>query len=292
MAQEALINSSGEDFKDSPTRSSNDDGGWHLPLSGIGDFFVQVYRYREYLYQSVQRDLKNKYKRSFFGYLWTMLHPLFMMGILAVVFSHIVRIEIRHYAIFLFAGLLPWNFFNSTAMMSLGSIRANARLFSHVPLPKYLFIVSIACSNLVNLMLAVVPLLVIMLLLHHPLSFTILAAPLVLLPVIMVTLGVSLILAALNVFFDDTLHLAEVGMSALYFLCPVIYHRELLPAWLLDYLVLNPVFSQIENFRAVFYDGVFPDPYWFGVNVAASLLVLGLGLAFFQRLEKRFLYYI
>ncbi len=283
MTQEAVISSS---------QGSTGASDFHLPLSGIGDFFRQIFFYREYLLQSVQRDLKNKYKRSFFGYLWTMVHPLLMMGILAVVFSQIVRIDIRHYAVFLFAGLLPWNFFNSTAMMALSSIRANARLFSHVPLPKYIFIVSIACSNLVNLFLAVIPLIVIMLLLHHSVSWAVLAAPLVLLPVIMVTLGISLILAAANVFFDDTLHLTEVAMSALYFLCPVIYHRELLPAWLLNYVALNPLFSQIEAFRALFYDGMFPDPYWYSINLAASLCILGIGLALFQKLEKRFLYYI
>lgn len=256
------------------------------------DFFVQVYGYREYLKQSVMRDLRTKYKRSFLGYLWTMLHPLGMMIILATVFSHIMKIDIQDYTVFLFAGLLPWNYFNSTAMMSLSSIRANARLFGQIPLPKYIFIVSLICSNLVNYLLALVPLMILILAMGRPIPPTVLALPLVLFPLLCVVAGVSLILAVSNVFFDDTLHLSEVGLQALYFLSPVLYDRRHLPPELVHYLEFNPLFCQIEFLRGIFYGGVLPDPALYLWNLAGSLFILGLGLWIFKKSENKFLYFM
>lgn len=261
-------------------------------LSLVPDFFYKTFLYREYLMQSVLRDLRTKYKRSVLGYLWTMIHPLAMMTVLAIVFSHIMRIPVQDYAVFLFSGLLVWNYFSSTVMMSLGSIRANARLFGQVPVPKYLIILSIAFSNLVNLMLAIVPLFIIMIALGRPIPWTVVLFPLILLPVLAITIGVSLILAAAAVFFDDTRHLAEVGLSVLYFLSPVLYHRGLLPQDLVQYLVWNPLFCQVEFFRGVFYDGMVPNWETFAMNFVASFVVLLLALLFFRKVEDKFLYFI
>ncbi|MBL7663278.1 ABC transporter permease [bacterium] len=258
----------------------------------ISDFISQVLRYREYLYQSVLRDLRRRYKRSILGYFWSIAHPLMMMIVLATVFSHIMRIEIKDYAIFLFAGLLPWNFFSSTAMMSLHSIRSNARLFSHVPIPKYIFVLSIAASNFVNYLLALIPLLLMILVAGRTVPATIVLLPLVLIPFILAVLGISMLLAASNVFFEDTHHLAEVGMSVLYFLSPVLYHRGLLPQSLVKYLVYNPFFTQIEFIRAVVYDGVFPDFSVFLCNLLASILIFVIALVIFRKVEDKFLYFI
>lgn len=261
-------------------------------VRSIPEFLYQIFSYREYLIHSVSRDLKNKYKRSVLGYFWTMLHPLAMMTVLAVVFSHIMKIAVQDYAVFLFCGLLPWNYFNSTAMMSLSSIRANSRLFGQIPVPKYIFVLSLAFSNLFNLFVAIIPLLVIMLVLGRPIPPTILLFPLFLIPIFCVVIGVSLILATLNVFFDDTLHLTEVGMSILYFLCPVLYQRESLPPHLVNWLTLNPLFAQIEFFRGLFYTGTLPDLHALSMNFLASLAVLLVGLVVFRRNEDKFLYFI
>lgn len=261
-------------------------------FSSFFDFFRKIYEYREYLKQSVLRDLRTKYKRSLLGYLWTMLHPLGMMVILATVFSHVMRIPTKDYAIFLFPAMLSWNYFASSSLMSLGNIRANARLFSQVPVPKYIFIVSLCCSNLVNLLLAIFPLLAIMLVLGRPITPVVLALPIVILPLIFVTLASSLILATSNVFFDDTLHLSEVALQALYFLTPILYGRTLLPAHLIKFLELNPLFCQVEFIRGLFYDAALPNLQTFAINTGGSLLLLAFAIWIFSRSERKFLYFI
>lgn len=258
----------------------------------IADFFIQLYEYREFLKQSVSRDLKNKYKRSRLGYLWTVLHPLAMMTVLAVVFSRIMGMPARDYAGFLFCGLLPWNFFASTSMMSLHSIRANARLFGQVPIPKYIFILSIAASNLVNLLISVIPLLLLILFLKGEFHITSLLFPLAILPIFLFTLGVSMILAICNVFFDDTLHLSEVGLQILYFLSPILYHKELLPEKVKQWVVLNPMFQNIETFRGVFFTGSLPDPATYALTVLGSFVFLYIGLFLFKKTDSNLLYYL
>jgi ABC-type polysaccharide/polyol phosphate export permease len=260
-----------------------------LSLSG---FFRSLWAYREYLKQSVLRDLRTKYKRSALGYAWTMLHPLAMMAILAVVFSQIMKIPAKDYAVFLLAGLLPWNYFNSTVVMSLGSVRTNARLFGQVPVPKYVFIVSIAFSNLVNLFLALIPLLAVTLVMGRGIPWTVIAYPAVLLPIFFTTLGVAMMLATSNVFFEDTRHLAEVGLQALYFLSPVLYGRAHLPEKIMQYLSFNPLFRQIEMVRGVVYEGVLPGAAGYVVVLLLSAIVLSVGLWIFERAEDKFLYFI
>ena len=261
-------------------------------VSFFFDFFLQLCSYREYLKQSVLRDLRTKYKRSALGYLWTMLHPLAMMTILAIVFSKMMRIPVKDYAVFLFAGLLAWNYFSSTAMMSIANIRVNARLIGQIPVPRYLFLVSVTISNLVNLLLAIAPLLVLSLALGRGIPWTAVLFPMVIVPLYFVTTGIALILATSNVFFDDTLHLAEVALQGLYFLCPILYHRDMLPPWLLKYLVLNPLFLQVEFMRNIFYDGVVPPLDIWAMNLAVSTAILALGLFIFKRSENKFLYFI
>ncbi len=255
-------------------------------------FFRETWRYREYVKQSVLRNLRIKYKRSSLGYLWTMLHPLGMMAVLAVVMSNLLQMSAKDYAAFLLCGLLPWGFFASTAMMSLNSIRANARLFGQVPIPKYLFILSIVFSNLVNWVLALIPLLFILLFVGKPIPWTALTLPIVMLPLFLITVGISLLLAVSNVFFEDTFHLADVALQAIYFLCPVLYARELLSPELAQYLALNPIFGQIEFLRDIFYAGTLPDPKLFALNLFVSFLIFFFCLALFKRTEDKFLYFV
>ena len=261
-------------------------------LHFIPDFFYQIFAYREYLKQSVLRDLRTKYKRSVLGYFWTMVHPLAMMIVLAVVFSHIMKIPSKDYAVFLFCGLLPWNFFSSTVVMSLGSIKQNASLFRQVPVPKYVFVISIAFSNLFNFVVAMIPLMGLMIIMGRPIGPTAFLFPLVFLPIFMVTVGIALILAASNVFFEDTHHLTEVALNVVYFLSPILYHRDLIPGHLSQYLVLNPLFCQIEFMRDIFYLGVAPDLTTYLINFAGSAALLLLGLFTFRRCEDKFLYFV
>jgi ABC-type polysaccharide/polyol phosphate export permease len=261
-------------------------------LKLFGEFFAHLYQYREYLKQSVARDLRRHYKRSVLGYLWSMLNPLFMMIILAVVFSKVMRFQMDDYAVFLFTGMIPWSYFQSSSTGSLGSIRANATIIQQVPVPKYIFPLSYVFSNLVTLFLSLVPLMVIILALGRTIHPTILLLPVVLVPLFLITTGVSLIFAVSNVFFEDTQHLVGILMQALYFLSPILYSREILPHWLQPWVVLNPMFGIIECTRDIIYFGNIPNWETYFLNLAGALVLLAIGLFMFKKAENKFVYFM
>jgi len=258
----------------------------------IGRFFRTIYEYRAFLQQSVARDLKRRYKRSVLGYCWSMLHPLLMMCILALVFSYLLQAQAQDYAVFLFIGMLPWQVFQGTVLGCMGIISNSLKLMEQVPVPKFVFPVSIGVSNMVNMLLSVVPLLLLMLLLRHGVPWTVVGLPLVLVPLFMATMGVALLVATANVFFDDTHHLTQILLQALYFLSPILYGPEHLPPWLVRYLKINPMFGIIESLRDMFYEGRFPDAAEYGLNFLICTLCLMLGLWAFHKAEDKFVYFV
>lgn len=221
-----------------------------------------------------------------------MLNPLVSMAVLAIVFSALLRVKIDNYALFLFCGLLPWNYLSSTVIMSLDSIRNNSRIFSQVPVPKSIFVLSIALSNFVNLLFALVPLIVLTVAMEHPLHLTALSFPVFFIPILLTTIGASLALSALNVFFGDIKHLTEVALGLIYFLSPIIYDRSMLPESFHPWVAWNPLFNQIEQIRGILFDGQLPSLSSFCLSLGISFLILMCGLIIFKRAEDKFLYYV
>ncbi len=261
-------------------------------LVGYQLFFSSLFRYREYLKQSVARDLRRRYKRSVLGYLWSMLNPLFMMIILTLVFSEIMRIQVENYSVFLFVALLPWQYFSQTIEGSLDSVRGNINIIDHVPIPKYIFALSVAFSNLANFLLALIPLVLLMIVLGRPLTLNILFFPLIFVPLFAFSCGIALICTAANVFFDDTRHLVSVLLQALYFLTPILYGREHLPPRLVEWLWYNPMFHIVEMMRGVFYYGVAIRLDVYMASLVVGAVVLGIGLWIFRRADAKFLYFV
>jgi len=258
----------------------------------VGQYLDSLYQYREYLKQSVARDLRKQYKRSVLGYLWSMLNPLLMMVILTLVFSHIMRFGVQDYAVFLLSAMLPWGLFSGIVGGSLGVIRANASIIDQVRVPRTIFPTAVTATQIVTFTLSLAPLLLVILVLGRAVPLEVLALPLMVVPLVLFSLGLGLVVAVANILFEDTQHLIGLALQALYFLCPILYGREHLPAWLVPYLLLNPLFSIIEFFRDIFYHGTLPGFAEYSIVLAVSALIFLIGLAIFRRYETRFVYYL
>ncbi len=214
------------------------------------------------------------------------------MIILAIVFSKLMHGRIENYAVFLFCGMIPWSYFDSTSQACLGTIRANSKIIDQIAVPKFIFPLSTSLYHIVNFLLSILTLLIVMVATGEKIPLTALALPAVFLPLFLFTMGVSLLLAASNVFFEDTQHLTSVIFKALYFLCPILYDRTMLPDWLIKWVMLNPLFGIIEATRNIFYDGVFPNPTTYALNFFGSVLTLFLGLWVFKKADDKFHYFI
>jgi ABC-type polysaccharide/polyol phosphate export permease len=240
------------------------------------------------LYELIHRDLTVRYKRSFFGFFWTMLHPLLLMLIFAAVFSRLFRAQTPHYETYFLSAYIAWNFFAQTTTNAMAGLAWNGPLMKRVRVPRSIFTLSAVASGLVNLVLSLIVLLAIMLAVRAPLHASLVALPACLAVVGIFTFGISLALTAASVFFADIREMYQAGLPALLYLTPAIYPISIVPAryrWLIE---LNPLTILVELVREPIYYGRIPTLRTFGLALLFSLAVLWLGWTIFRRLAPRF----
>jgi ABC-2 type transport system permease protein len=257
---------------------------------------MELLRYRDLVGALVSRDLKVRYRRSAIGFLWTMLQPLLMMLVLQAVFSTLFlakSVEVpTNYAIYALAGILFWNFFSQSIVASMNSLRGNAQLLQKLPVPKAVFPLATVLSGLVNLVFALLPLLVLLIVTGHPLKPALLFLPVAILIAALFTLGAGLLLSPLAVFFSDVVELIGVLLTLLFYLTPVIYPKDIVPERLRWVVRYNPIRSILEVFRDPIYQGEIPPLSHLTVSIVIALLLLALGAWVFRRSSDRIPFYI
>ena len=199
----------------------------------------------------VRRELKVKYRGTFFGYLWSMLNPLLFMLIISFVFSHLMR-GIQNYSLFVLAGILFWNLTAASIIAGTNSIVANASLIQKVKVPLWVFPLVPLGSSAVNLCLALVPFLIISVVLSASFTLNILLLPVIVGLTATFLAGVALALSALNVFFRDVGHVLEPVLTLAFYATPVIYDRNgaSVPPHISNLLGFNPLTHFAEAFRS------------------------------------------
>jgi ABC-type polysaccharide/polyol phosphate export permease len=241
------------------------------------------------LWNLVHRDLTVRYKRSIIGFFWTMLNPLLLMIILTVVFSTIFRFEgIDNYPTYFLSAYLVFGFFAQTTNQSMGSLAWNGSLMKRVRVPKSIFAVSTTISGLVNLCLAYIPLFAIMLATGAPICRTIVFLPISFLLIAMFTLGVSLMLSALAVYFEDIQHMYAVATVGLMYMTPIIYPITIVPYKWLWVIRFNPLTHLFKLARDPVYGCTLPGGHVILASVAAAVIALVIGWVVFHRLARGF----
>ena len=163
--------------------------------------FRRFYAFDELLKQLIIRDVKLKYRRSYLGYLWSVLNPLMLMMVLVVIFSNLFRFDIPNFPLYMISGQFLFSFMTEATNMSVSSITGNAPLIKKTYVPKYIFTVSKVGSSLVNLLFSLGALLLVMIFTGAEFSWNLLFFPVIILEVFIFSLGLGLWIAAINVFF-------------------------------------------------------------------------------------------
>jgi ABC-2 type transport system permease protein len=245
------------------------------------------------LWSLVWRDLTVRYKRSVIGFFWTMLNPLLLMIIFTIVFSTVFRFAgIHHYEIYFLSAYLVFNFFAQTTSQSMASLQWNGVMMKRVKVPKSIFSLSIAISGLVNLSLSYVPLFLLMMVRGMPIQPTILFLPIAFLIIAMFTLGVSWILSALAVMFEDVVHMWGVGVLAFLYMTPIIYPIEIIPPRWLWLIRANPLTHLFKLARDPVYGGHLPTAHIFWPSLAVGIVTMIAGWLFYQRMSRNFYHYL
>lgn len=215
----------------------------------LDEIFALV-AYRQLLIQFVSRAIKTRYKRSFLGVAWTMLNPLLTMIVLTVVFSQLFRIQIENFPVYVLSGQLVWIFFSNTTSSAMGDMLWSGDLIKRIFVPKSVFAVSAIGTGIVNLGISLLPLLLISLVLSVKLSVSLLTWPLTIFLLALYSLGLSLILTTISVYFADMLPFYNVLLTIWLYATPVIYPLEIVPQQWLWLFRFNPMYYFIEAFRA------------------------------------------
>ncbi len=258
----------------------------------IFSLLVEIQRNRELIWALALKELHIRYKRSALGFLWSLLNPLLMMVILSVVFSTIVRIGVKQYAIFLMAALLPWTFLAQTLAYSADSLVGNGELLKKIYVAKVVFPIAAVLSNVINFMLSLIPLFILMLALRFPFHWTWLYLPVPLLGLIMFATGCAFFCAAANVFFRDVAHILQVVLSAWFYASPVMYSLDFVPLRYQIYFRLNPMVYILNGFRHAIYHGFLPSVVSISATLGVGLVTLMLGYWFFRRVQDSVVYYL
>ena len=249
-------------------------------------------QYRPLLKELVSRDLKVKYRRSFLGYVWSLLNPLLMMCVMTLVFSYMFRFDIPNYPLYLITGQTLWAFFNESTNMSMYSVLQNGALIKKVYIPKFIFPISRVFSSFVTMNFSLVAILVVLVFTKAPFYWTILLFPVPLFFLLLFAMGIGMVLSALSVYFRDITHLYGVVTLVWMYLTPIFYPVSALPEEIQPIVQGNPMYSYITFFREIVLYGTVPEPVMWLNCALISLVALAVGLAVFRKLQRNFILYI
>lgn len=250
-------------------------------------------RYRPLLEQLVIKDIKLKYRRSFLGYLWSILNPLMLMAIMVLVFSNMFRFDISNYPVYLITGQTVFNFVSEATNQAMWSITGNAALMKKTYVPKYIFTLSRVTSSFVNMIFALGAMLIVFIVCRIHFNIYMLLIPVVLIQVYIFALGLGLLLAAGTVFFRDIQYIYSAFLTAWMYATPLFYPiTQLSPKlqWIIKHL--NPMYAYITQFRTVVLEGVCADARLIAYGFIISLLMFGFGSLVFWKSQDQFILYI
>jgi len=262
-------------------------------MKKIKEWTKALFHYKDLLFLLVERDIKLKYRRSVLGYLWSVLSPLGIMTVMALVFSNMFGRNIEYFPVYLIAGNILFSFFKEATTHSIHSITGNASLLKKTYVPKYIFTLSKVTSDLVNLVFSFGALIIVMIIFQVPFTWKIILLIIPILELYIFTLGISFLLAAATVFFRDIQYIWGVITTAWMYVTPIFYNIEILPGWLQWAIPrLNPMYFYITVFRDVVVYGTFP--WWNNVlyGLIAAVAMFGIGVLVFIRKKDKFILYI
>jgi lipopolysaccharide transport system permease protein len=251
----------------------------------LGERFVYT---RDVLYELVSRDLKVRYKRSVLGIVWSLLVPLAQLAVLYLVFNKLLPLNIPHYTTFLFTGILPWTWFQTSLLSGSGAIVENRDLVRQVGFPVAVLPTVTVISQLIHFLLALPILFAFLVFDGYPLTAALLALPVVIVVQGLFILSLGYIFATFQVRFRDVQYLLGIALFLLFYLTPVFYDGGGLPEGLRPYYGLNPMVHLLNAYRDIFTRGQIPALKPLLAVASVSAAILALSYTGFLRARDRF----
>ncbi|NNM87773.1 MAG: ABC transporter permease [Phycisphaerae bacterium] len=258
--------------------------------------WISLWRYRGLIWQMAKRDVLGRYRGSFIGLAWSFFYPLVLLAVYTFVFSAVLKVRWRTgpresmgtFALALFSGMIVYMLFSECLNKAPGLILANPNLVKKVVFPLEILPWVTLGSAFFHFLVSFGVLLAACLVLTHSLSWTVVFAPLVVVPLLLVSVGLMWFIASLGVYLRDMAQVMGLVTLTLNFLCPIFYPITEVPKAYRPLLYLNPMTPLVEQMRNIVLWGRMPDWLQLGAVTLVGLVFSYLGFIWFQKTKKGF----
>ena len=249
----------------------------------------EISHYRELLYFLVWRDVKIRYKQTVLGVVWAVLQPVFTMLVFTTIFGRFAKIPSENlpYAVFVYAGLLPWTFFANGVTQAGQSLVNQQNLLTKIYFPRLFVPTAAVGGGLVDLAISFGVYAVILTIYGIVPSWGVVFLPVLVLFTVMAALGLGCTLAALTVSYRDFRYVVPFMVQALMYLSPVVYPVSLIPSQYHWLLAINPMAGIIDAYRSA----ILGKPWnltTLAVSGSITIVLLVFGMFYFRKTERRF----
>jgi ABC-type polysaccharide/polyol phosphate export permease len=251
--------------------------------------YQALYRYRSLLGALVVRHLSMRYRGSVLGFLWTFLNPMALMLVYALVFKYYIRFDqVENYTIFLFVGLLPWLWVSSALAEGTSSITSSGHLITKSMFPPQILPTVYLVTTLFNFLFSIPILLAFMFFAGLSFHSTLILFPALLFLQFVFLQGLVLALSTVNVYYRDVQHVLSNLLTFLFFLSPILYPPQVVPAGLQFTLDVNPLAVFTMAYHSIFLHGEIPSAGVWLYMIFAALVSLIIGNMIFERHREGF----
>jgi lipopolysaccharide transport system permease protein len=244
--------------------------------------------YKDLILVLTQKEIKVRYKSTVLGYLWSVAHPLAFAIVFFIAFKAILRIPVENYALFLIAGLFPWQWFSNAVSASPMVLLGNASLIKKINFPRNIIPFAMIVQEMIHFLLSIPVIVLFMFIYHqHPSWSWLYGIPALLCIQFLMTYGLALIVSSVNLFFRDLERFTAIFLMLLFYCTPIIYPETMIPDKYQHLAYLNPVFALMVSWRNLFLKGSL-EMHFLLVSLCYSLVSVSVGYWVFRKLSRRF----
>ena len=244
--------------------------------------------YKDLLLVMTKKEIKVRYKNSYFGYFWSLLNPLAYAFIFYFVFGIIMRMKMENYSLFLVTGLFPWQWISNSLNASTTLYMSNASIIKKIDFPRNILPLANTLQDMFHFLCAIPVIVIFIFIFGETPSFAWLyGVPLMLLIQLTTIFGLSMLLSSLNLFFRDLQQITVLVLMFLFYPTPILYPVTMIPdkyKHLIDYNIFTPI---IINWRNIFLEGTL-DPHYFVLSIIYAVGSLLIGWFTYRKLRYRF----
>jgi lipopolysaccharide transport system permease protein len=266
------------------------------PGRGDKNYWLDLYRFKELFYILTWRDLKVRYKQTVLGVAWSVIRPLLTMIIFTVVFGKVAGLKADDpsvpYALFVLAGILPWQFFANALSEASNSLIGNANLISKVYFPRLIIPASAVITSMVDFLITFVMMLFMFVYFQFIPSVKILFLPIFVVLTFFSAFGIGLYITALNVKYRDFRYIIPFVIQFGLYITPVGFSSKVLmdklPSFVQSIYMLNPMVGVIDGYRWCFFENTPFNIVSFLYAVAVTMVFMYIGVRTFRKMERNF----